>query len=77
MAIISYNPYAVVRDVLQTLTRAGGGPFNTATFGDAAVFAAGLLAVLGVEPAVDGDATHPRCVAGLALLARYRADREV
>lgn len=68
------DPYTVVGELLQSLGRdAYSGPVSGRQMGEAAVMAAGMLAALGVEPAVEGDATHPKVLRGLALLDRVRA----
>lgn len=71
------DPYAVV--VMVTEHLAGRyhypGPYTGRQFGEAAELAAALLAALGAFPAVSGDATHPRVLAGLALLDVLRSAR--
>lgn len=76
------DPFDLVRVTLDLLREHGHtGPYTGAEMHDAAVAAATLIAALGTTPAVEGDTTDPRCLAGLALLdvlrTTYRTPRRI
>lgn len=63
------DPYAIVDQTLRDLHARGlAVKFTGQQMGQAAVCAAGMLAALGVEPAVAGDAAHPDALRGRALV---------
>lgn len=67
------DPYTVVGDVLTAINTAElTGPVSGRQMSEAAALAAGMLAALGVEPAVAGDTDHQTVRRGRWLLQLLR-----
>lgn len=68
------NPGRLVGDLISQYAREGSLPaVSPRQLGEATTLAAGMLAALGLDPAIEGDATDERVLAGRGLLEMLRA----